>query len=256
MPTSASDPYLVAEGLNAGYGTVTVIRDVSLTVERGEFVCILGANGVGKTTLLRSLVGEADISTGTIVIDGVDRTGSSAASVTRSGIAIVPEGRALVPDISVRDNLLLGSIPWNRKYASPELSQAMDEIFDRFPVLGRRRTQVAGLLSGGEQQMLAIGRALMSRPTCLLLDEPSLGLAPMLVKRVFDDLATANRERLTIIVAEQNAAAALRVADRAVVMAGGRIVQAGAAAEFRESDDLRLAFLGNRAGTDRPSPRP
>ncbi len=253
MPISVSDDgRLDVTGLTAGYGQVTVVRDVTLRVDRGEFVCLLGANGVGKTTLLRAIVGDADVSNGTVTFDNRQLTGTSSHRVTRAGMAIVPEGRALVSDISVRDNLLLGSIPWNRKYSSAELSSSMDEIFDRFPILGQRRYQLAGHLSGGEQQMLAIGRALMSRPRLLLLDEPSLGLAPLLVRQVFDDLAAANRDGLTILVAEQNAAAALRVAERSLVMAGGRVVREGTADSLRDSDELRAMFLGTSTNGSEP----
>lgn len=253
MPISVSDDgRLDVTGLTAGYGQVTVVRDVTLRVDRGEFVCLLGANGVGKTTLLRAIVGDADVSNGSVTFDDRELTGTSSHLATRAGIAIVPEGRALVGDISVRDNLLLGSIPWNRKYSSVELSSSMDEIFDRFPILGQRRYQLAGYLSGGEQQMLAIGRAMMSRPRLLVLDEPSLGLAPLLVRQVFDDLAAANRDGLTILVAEQNAAAALRVAQRSLVMAGGRIVREGTADSLRDSDDLRAMFLGTSKNGSEP----
>lgn len=253
MPISASDSgRLDVTGLTAGYGPVTVVRDVNLRVDSGEFVCLLGANGVGKTTLLRAIVGDADVSDGIVSFDGHRLTETSSHRLTRAGVAIVPEGRALVGDISVRDNLLLGSIPWNRKYSSAEISTSMDEIFDRFPILGKRRSQLAAHLSGGEQQMLAIGRALMSRPRLVVLDEPSLGLAPLLVRQVFDDLAAANRDGLTILVAEQNAAAALRVAQRSLVMAGGQIVREGTASSLRDSDELRAMFLG--ASNDREAP--
>lgn len=235
---------LVVDELTAGYGPVVVVRDVNLTVRQGEFVSLLGANGVGKTTLLRALIGDADVSSGTIRFGRRSLEGLRPFRVTREGIAIVPEGRALVPDISVRDNLLLGSVQWNKKYKSAAVDRAAEEIYERFPVLGRRRFQLAGSLSGGEQQMLAIGRALMAKPKLLLLDEPSLGLAPQLITRVFDDLAAANREGLTILVAEQNAAAALRVCDRSLVMSGGRIVSERSGGSGHDTDDLRAAFLG------------
>lgn len=245
MPTSASDVMMAVDSLTAGYGSVTVIRDVSLKVRTGELVSVLGANGVGKTTLLRAIVGQARVTAGSITLRGKPIQGLAPHAITRMGIAVVPEGRALVPDLSVRDNLVLGTRVWNRRYASAAVSAAMDEVFDRFPILGRRRTQAAGSLSGGEQQMLAIGRALIARPTVLILDEPSLGLAPMLVRQVFDDLSRANSEGLTVLVVEQNASAALRVAARSYVMNGGRVVKEGEAAEIEQSTELHAAFLGH-----------
>ena len=260
MRTSASDPgpetedadargdakqaLLSVRELTAGYGPVTVVRRVSLQIYEGEFVCILGANGVGKTTFLRALVGDANISAGNVLLDGEDVARKPSHHITGLGLAVVPEGRALVPDLTVRENLLLGTVNWNRRYRSPLIDEALAEIYERFPVLGNRSRQLAGSLSGGEQQMLAIGRALLTRPRLLVLDEPSLDLAPIILRLVFDHLAAANMEGLTVLVAEQNASAALRVADRAVVMSGGRIVRHGDADEIAASDELRSAFLG------------
>lgn len=244
MPTSASDGLRVT-GLTAGFGTVTVVRDATLQVDPGEFVSVVGANGVGKTTLLRAIVGAARVSAGSVTLDGRPLHGRSAHRVARAGIAIVPEGRGLVPDLSVRDNLLLGTVPWNRRYSSPAVTRALAEVYERFPVLGERARQGAGSLSGGEQQMVSIGRALVARPTLLVLDEPSLGLAPKLVRQVFADLAQVNRDGITVLVAEQNAAAALRVATRSYVMQGGRVVMEGTAQQIESSDELRAAFLGD-----------
>jgi branched-chain amino acid transport system ATP-binding protein len=165
------------------------------------------------------------------------------------GLAIVPEGRALVPESSVRDNLALGTAAWNKRFFGTDVDRALDEVYAQFPVLGERSNQLAGSLSGGEQQMLAIGRALVARPDVLVLDEPSLGLAPRLVQQVFDGLAAVNRSGITVLVAEQNASAALRVATRSYVMNGGRIVLEGDAAQIQSSDGLRTAFLGHQEET-------
>lgn len=243
MLTSGSDDGLRVRGLTAGYGPVTVVRDVTLEVGRGDFVGVLGANGAGKTTLLRALVGDARVTAGSVTLDGRELRGLPAHRVARAGVAVVPEGRGLVPELSVRDNLLLGTATWNRRYSSPAVTRALAQVHDRFPVLGERAGQLAGSLSGGEQQMVAIGRALMARPTLLVLDEPSLGLAPRLVRQVFADLAQANRDGITVLVAEQNAAAALRVATRSYVMHGGRVVTEGTAEQLKASG-LRSAFLG------------
>jgi branched-chain amino acid transport system ATP-binding protein len=228
-----------------GYGPTVVLRDVSLEVAAGEMVCVLGANGVGKTTLLRSLFGLAKVRSGQILFHGREIQGRSPNVIAKHGIGYVPEGRGLIPDLSVRDNLVLGTVRWNRRYSCAAVNSLVDEMYARFPVLGTRAKQLAGLLSGGEQQMLAIARALVSRPKVLVLDEPTLGLAPLIVQQVFDDLAKIRDAGIAVLVAEQNAAAALRRADRAYVMTGGRIVTSGSVSEIRESSALRSAYLGD-----------
>ena len=243
----AGAPLLAVTDLTAGYGAVTVVKDVSLQIGHGEFVCILGANGVGKTTLLRSLVGETHVRSGSVTLDGRELAGRPPHQVSRGGIAVVPEGRALVPDLTVRENLLLGSITWNRRYRSPALDEALELEFERFPILGKRVDQLAGSLSGGEQQMLAISRALLMKPRLLLLDEPSLGLAPLIVKQVFDDLKNAHAAGLTILMAEQNATAALRVADRALLMSGGRLVRDDKAEDVASSAEVGALFFGEKS---------
>lgn len=249
MPTSASETSLEVVCLTAGYRSVTVVRDLSLVVRKGEFVALLGANGVGKTTLLRAVVGAAHITSGRILLNGKPVEGRRSHAITRMGLAIVPEGRALVPESSVRDNLALGTTPWNKRFHGSGVDRAMDAVYAQFPVLGERSNQLAGSLSGGEQQMLAIGRALVAKPEILILDEPSLGLAPRLVQQVFNGLAAVNRSGITVLVAEQNASAALRVATRSYVMNGGRIVLEGDAAQIQQSDGLRTAFLGHKEET-------
>lgn len=244
MPTSASEQALQIDAVSAGYGSVKVLDKVSLTVGDGEFVALLGANGVGKTTLLRAVAGAAAVYGGSIHVGGTEVTGLPAHRVVHRGVAVVPQGRQLVPDLSVGDNLLLGTVPWNHKRRSTEVREAFDELFSRFPILAERRKQLAGSLSGGQQQLLAVARALLSRPRLLLLDEPSLGLAPRMVHEVFDHLAAAHASGISILLAEQNSAAALRVATRAYVLAGGRVASSGTADQLRGSEELRAVFLG------------
>jgi branched-chain amino acid transport system ATP-binding protein len=244
MLTSVSDGGLVVDGLAAGYGATIVVRELSLHVDPGEFVCVLGPNGAGKSTLLRGIVGAARVFTGSVLVGGHAVHGRASHRITRMGVAIVPEGRAIVPDLSVRDNLLLGSAARDRRRRSPAATQAVDELFERFPRLAERRAQAAGSMSGGEQQLLAVARALASRPKLLILDEPSLGLAPKMVHQVFAELTSVNRNGVTVLVAEQNAAAALRATSRAYVMSGGRVVMEGNSAQIQQSGRLRTAFLG------------
>lgn len=245
MPTLESEVALQTRDLTAGYRGVTVVRGVSMAVSRGEFVALLGANGVGKTTLLRAIVGTARVTSGDVMVGAQAVNGRRTHLIARMGIALVPEGRALVPDSTVRDNLALGTAGWSRRFRSTDMDRALDEVFQQFPILGQRSNQLAGSLSGGEQQMLAIGRALVARPEVLVLDEPSLGLAPKLVRQVFDALAAVNARGITVLVAEQNATVALGVAARAYVMSGGRIVLEGPAKEIQQSNELRTAFLGH-----------
>ncbi|WP_084462561.1 branched-chain amino acid ABC transporter ATP-binding protein/permease [Oceanibaculum pacificum] len=245
------DALLNVAKLTAGYGAAPVIEDISFAVHSGEMVAILGANGAGKTTLMAALSGLLPASGGTVEFLGDSLAGAGAAEIARKGLILVPEGRQVFPELTVMDNLALGAFA---RRARPDAAE-LEAILDRFPRLRERAGSRAGLLSGGEQQMLAIGRGLMARPRILLLDEPSLGLAPNLVERLYRDLATLRDEGMTILLVDQMAAMALTVVDRALVLENGRIVKAGSAEELRNDPTLAEAYLGG--GRDRdPSPQP
>ncbi|WP_433378055.1 ABC transporter ATP-binding protein [Streptosporangium sp. CA-115845] len=231
---------LAVTGLTAGYGSLIVLRDLTFHVEPGEIVVILGANGAGKTTTLRALSGEIPAE-GTIELADRQVGGLRADRRARLGIGHVPEGRGTFVDLTVEENLRLGA------YHRParEVPGAMERWFEVFPQLAERRGQLAGSMSGGEQQMLAVARALMGAPKLLLLDEPSMGLAPMLVAELFRSLAEMNRQTGTaMLLVEQNAELALSIADRAYVLEHGRIVSTGTAEELRGDDSIRRAYLG------------
>jgi len=231
---------LSIEGINVYYGSIHAIRDVSLSVKEGEIVTIIGANGAGKTTVLKTIVGLLRSKTGRIVFKGEDISAASPASIVGKGIALVPEGRRVFPRQSVADNLLLGS--YSRKDA--HVAQDLERIYAMFPRLAERRRQLAGTLSGGEQQMLAIGRGLMSRPRLLLLDEPSMGLAPLLVRQIFATIEEINAAGTTILLVEQNAHMALSIAKRGYVLETGSVALAGSAESLAGNDDVRKAYLG------------
>ncbi len=228
-------------GLNAGYGRVRVLWDVSFHVDPGEIVCLVGANGAGKTTLLRAVSGLLRPS-GQIVFHNRMIGGRDPAAIARMGIAHVPEGRHLFPAMSVLEHLDLGAafVPgaWERR------ADTMAGVFDLFPRLRERQRQVAGTMSGGEQQMVAIARAMMSRPKMLLVDEPSMGLAPVLVQAVFDALRTINRQGVTILLVEQNVRQTLLMAQRGYVLENGRIVIEGTGAELLNNEHVKAAYLG------------
>ncbi|MGI8755063.1 MAG: ABC transporter ATP-binding protein [Acidimicrobiales bacterium] len=227
--------------VTGGYGPVTVLHGLDLEVDEGEVGVILGANGAGKTTTLRAICGMLDGVGGHVRFDGTDITKTSTQSIARSGIAHVPQGRGTFGDLSVEENLRLGAT--NRKDGG--IGDDLDRWYGQFPRLGERRTQAAGSMSGGEQQMLAIARALMSRPRLLLLDEPSLGLAPLITQDVFKRLAEINHEEgLTMLVVEQNASLALGIANRGYVLETGSIVVRGPAADLAADEDVRKAYLG------------
>ena len=235
------------EGLHAGYGAVRVLSGISLKAASGETIVLLGTNGNGKSTLMKCISGEVRPTRGSIVaeVDGhtYDLVGRSTEDIVDIGIALVPEGRRLFPKLSVEENLLLGAY---RKAARPQIAKNLDFCFETFPRLKERRRQLAGSMSGGEQQMLAIARALMSAPRILLIDEPSVGLAPILVARVIDKIAELKAALgLTVLMAEQNFQQAIRIADRGYVLVHGEIALAAHSMEdLRQSDVVRRLYLG------------
>ncbi len=231
---------LTLESVSAGYGRVEALRGVSLGVNRGELVCLLGANGAGKTTTLKTISGLVEARSGRIVFDGEEIHGLGAPEIVRRGIAHCPEGRRVFPYLTVEENLRIGA--WARRDA--EIAADMDAVYSSFPILAERRRQSAGTLSGGEQQMLAIGRALMSRPRLILFDEPSLGLAPAAVEVTFGIITGIREIGTTVLMVEQNAYGALRMADRAYVMEAGRITLGGAARDLLHDEHVKQAYLG------------
>ena len=232
---------LQLENVHAGYGPIAALRGVDMTVAPGELVCLIGANGAGKSSTLRAISGLLPPSRGRIVFDGREIQTEVPASILRSGIAHCPEGRRVFPHLTVEENLAMGAyVRTDRSAVAADLS----EVGRHFPILVERRRQMAGTLSGGEQQMLAIARALMARPRLILFDEPSLGLAPTVVEVTFTIIADIRRRGTTVLMVEQNAHAALRMADRAYVMETGRIVLEGRSRDLLENDHVRRAYLG------------
>jgi branched-chain amino acid transport system ATP-binding protein len=222
------------------YGMIEALKGISLHVEQGEIVALIGANGAGKSTTLMSISGIAALREGEIWYQGAQLSGRPAHEIVRTGISQVPEGRRIFPRMSVRENLEMGAFPGNKH----DLANDISRIYDMFPALADRGKQFGGTLSGGEQQMLAIGRALMSRPKLLLLDEPSLGLAPIIVSRIFKIIQEINQQGMTILLVEQNAKAALRLAHRAYVLETGRIVMHGQASLLEKDPGIKKAYLG------------
>ncbi len=233
---------LVIRNLATWYDRVQALKGVTLHVSRGEVVCLVGANGSGKTTLLHALSGLIKRVEGEILLEGVSLANCSPERIVRMGIAHVPEGRRLFAPLSVPDNLRLGAYTRSDRDG---IKRDMDRIFDLFPRLAERRNQAAGTLSGGEQQMLAFGRALMSRPRILLLDEPSTGLAPLIVEELFAAMERLRQEGTTILLVEQNARLALKTSDRGYVLETGRIVLSGTTGELTQSPDVQRAYMGN-----------
>ncbi len=229
--------------VQAGYGSVAAIEDVDIVVPRGKCVCLIGANGAGKTTTLLTICGLVKPFSGSVMIDGRDMTGQSADRVVRAGVSLVPEGRRVVASMSVEDNLRVGAYVRGN---DPKIVPDMDAVYERFPRLFERRTQYAGSLSGGEQQMLAMGRALMARPKLLLMDEPSMGLAPHVVSDIFKTIREINKQGTTVLLVEQNARKALGVADYGYVMEHGRIAFGGEASDLMRDARVRNAYLGIR----------
>jgi len=228
------------DGLDVYYGQIHALRDVSLEVRSGEIVALLGNNGAGKTTTLKTISGLLVPRQGTIHLEDRVLTGTAPHDVVSRGIGHVPEGRRIFNRLTVRENLVMGAFLRNDSGVADDLQR----VFTLFPRLQERVTQVAGTLSGGEQQMLAIGRALMGRPRLLLLDEPSMGLAPVLVEQIFDTIGAVNRQGTTILLVEQNAAMALSIAHRGYVLETGSVVLSGTAAELSENAEVRRAYLG------------
>ncbi len=232
---------LEVKNLNVHYGVIHALKDVSMEVKEGEIVSLIGANGAGKTTLLHSISGLLKKTSGDIMFLGHSLHKTSAKNIVKEGITQVPEGRHIFPGMSVYENLIIGAYLRKDKEG---IKEDLNNIYQRFPILKQRSNQDASTLSGGEQQMLAMGRALMARPKILLLDEPSMGLAPILVKEIFQIIKDINAEGTTVLLVEQNAKMALSIADRGYVMETGKIVMSGTGAELIESSDIQKAYLG------------
>ena len=233
---------LEVNGLVAGYGGVPVLHGIDLQLEEGQLLTVIGANGAGKSTLMRTILGLNHPMAGTITFDGSVISKSSAEAITRKAIAIVPENRRVFPKLSVEENILLGAYARGRN--NKGMRDDRERMYTQFPRLEARKGQLAGTLSGGEQQMLAIAMALMARPRLLMLDEPSLGLAPIIVQQVFDEILTLRQAGTTILLNEQLANKALEVADKALVLHLGRVVAQGDAADVRNDEKVRSAYLG------------
>jgi branched-chain amino acid transport system ATP-binding protein len=227
--------------VHAAYGPIAALRGLDLDVRQGELVCLIGANGAGKTSTLRAISGLLRPAAGRIVFDGREIQAREPADILMAGIAHCPEGRRVFPYLTVQENLEMGAYVRRQRRA---IAEDVERVCASFPILGQRRRQMAGTLSGGEQQMLAIGRALMAQPKLILLDEPSLGLAPTMVETTFAIIADIRRRGTTVLMVEQNAYLALRMADRGYVMETGRIVLAGRAADLLDDDHVRRAYLG------------
>ncbi|MEY2683495.1 MAG: hypothetical protein RJA09_639 [Pseudomonadota bacterium] len=236
----SADRLLDVRGLRGGYGRVEVLRGVDLHVGRGEMVALLGSNGAGKTTFNHTICGLVRAWSGSVVFNGADLSGAHYREVVKAGLIQVPEGRKIFPNLSVLENLELGSFT----RAKAHRARNLDKVFGVFPRLRERTSQLAGTMSGGEQQMLAIGRGLMAEPELLILDEPSLGLSPLLVEEMFGLIGQLRSEGLSILLVEQNVGQALELADRAYVIENGGLRFAGAPAELLGSDELRRAYLG------------
>jgi branched-chain amino acid transport system ATP-binding protein len=238
---SSQAPMLVLDGVETYYGTIQALKGISIDVRDGEIVTLLGANGAGKSTTLRSINGLNHPRRGTISFLGDDISRTPAHEIVRRGVSQSPEGRKLFPRMTVVENLEMGAF---QRHDRGEIKEDMDRVFTLFPRLAERKSQRAGTMSGGEQQMLAIGRALMARPKLLMLDEPSMGLAPIFVDRVFETIVEINKQGTTILLVEQNALVALEVADRGYVLQTGTVALSGTAQSLREDEGVRKTYLG------------
>ena len=232
---------LALEGLQVSYGGIRAVKGIDLTVETGELVCLIGANGAGKTTTLKAITGLVHPAAGKVLYAGEDIGGRKTHEIARRGLALVPEGRGVFPQLSIEENLAMGAYARDDKAA---VAADLERIFALFPRLKERRAQTAGTLSGGEQQMLAIGRALMSRPKLLLLDEPSMGLAPLMVEKIFEVIRAVSAEGVTMLLVEQNARLALESSDRGYVLEGGLVSLSGDAKSLLGNPQVRQAYLG------------
>lgn len=236
---SESPPLLEMQDINTYYGQIHILQGVSLRIPAGALVCLLGGNASGKSTTLKTILGIVQPRSGTVSFEGIDVTNTSTTARIKQGMAIVPENRRLFAPMTVLENLEMGAY-----LRDDDFSQDLEEIYELFPVLAERRSQLAGTLSGGEQQMVAMGRALMSKPKLLLMDEPSMGLAPILVGQSFELIQRVHETGVSILMVEQNANMALSIADQGYVLATGRVVLDGAAADLAADDDLKKAYLG------------
>ena len=234
---------LKVEKLNVHYGVIHAIEEVSIEVNDGEIVTLIGANGAGKTTILHTITGLKKATSGKVIFDDKELLKEEPSRIIRHGIAHVPEGRHVFVDMTVRENIEMGAYMYNKKDKDKILSR-MDDVFEKFPRLKERQSQLAGTLSGGEQQMLAVGRALMAGPKIILMDEPSMGLSPLLVQEIFAIIKEVNRQGITVLLVEQNAKMALKVANRAYVLETGKIKLSGNADDLLHNDEVRKAYLG------------
>ena len=241
MTDVADNALLELKGLQVAYGGIHAVKGIDLVVRQGELVCLIGANGAGKTTTLKGITGLQPVKSGSIHYDGQDITGKPAFVLVRRGLSMVPEGRGVFGALTIEENLAMGAYTRNDRAA---IRADVERVYGLFPRLKERRTQTAGTLSGGEQQMLAMGRAMMSRPKLLLLDEPSMGLAPLMVQKVFETVLAIASEGVTILLIEQNAFMALEIAQTAYVLQSGEVVLSGPGCELMTSEAVREAYLG------------
>lgn len=232
---------LTVNNLWVNYGFISAVKDISFSVEKGEIVALIGANGAGKTTTMNAICGLIPKKSGSVIFDGVDISASPTHKLVPMGIAQVPEGRRIFQELTVAENLKLGAYTRANKQ---EIEDTLEDMYQRFPILKERSKQIAGTLSGGEQQMLAMSRALMSHPKLLLLDEPSMGLSPLYVSTIFDMIKKVNEEGTTVLLVEQNAKKALAIADHAYVLETGKLINSGTGKELLEDSSIRKAYLG------------